>query len=173
MVLGVKRLGLSSHCGLICLYVVSRAWFPGPGPKVSNLARIAVLVAMIIYVMAGRYVWTKRDALDGFLNPFNEDPFTGVMMTTEVTITSQERKLSLPNFTVRETDEGAKDDEYDAYSINIGTQRPRRPSRPAVFRIPSVTRAVALSQENVESFLYARVAFLFFIALLITWYMSR
>ncbi|KAL8820911.1 MAG: hypothetical protein Q9223_000961 [Gallowayella weberi] len=127
--------------------------------------------------MAGRYVWRKRDALDGFLNPFNEDPFTrDVVMTTSVTITSQERKPSLPNYEVREVDKSHVDDTFDAYSVNIEIgqapkrpERPRRPSRPAVFRIPTVTRAAALSEENVDAFLYARVAFLFFIALLITW----
>ena len=127
---------------------------------------------MVIYIMAGRHVWKKRDALDGFLNPFNEQPFTSVIMTTEVTITSEERKPSLPTFEVREVDQGHPNDNYDAYTVNIEIgrpQRPRRPSRPAILRIPSVTRAVALSQENAEAFLYARVAFLFFIALLITW----
>ncbi|KAL8776317.1 MAG: hypothetical protein Q9213_008318 [Squamulea squamosa] len=136
---------------------------------------IAVLIAIVIYIMAGRYVWRKRDALDGFLNPFNEDPFAkNVVMTTSVTITSQERKPSLPSYEVREIDQCHADHTYDAYSVNVelGQQRPEmpsRPSRPAVFHIPSVTRAVALSEENVDSFLYARVAFLFFVALLITW----
>lgn len=124
--------------------------------------------------MAGRYVWRKRDALDGFLNPFNEDPFASVTMTTEVTITSQERP-PVPHFEAREIENSHVDGTYDAYSVNIEigqpqpAEQPGRPSRPTIFRIPSVTRAVALSQDNVESFLYARVAFLFFIALIITW----
>ncbi|KAL8678366.1 MAG: hypothetical protein Q9186_005260 [Xanthomendoza sp. 1 TL-2023] len=138
---------------------------------------VAVLIAIVIYIMAGRYVWRKRDALDGFLNPFNEDPFTrDVVMTTSVTITSQQRKPSLSNLEVREIDQSHVDGTYDAYSVNIELgqppQRPQRPrgqSRPAVFRLPTVTRAAALSEENVDAFLYARVAFLFFIALLITW----
>ena len=130
---------------------------------------------MVIYIMAGRQMWKQRDALDGFLNPFNEDPFKSVIMTTEVTITSQERKPSLHDYEAREIDRSHVDPDYDAYSINIGIgqskrpERPRRPSRPAVFRIPSATRALALSQENADAFLYARVAFLFFLALLITW----
>ncbi|KAI4200171.1 MAG: hypothetical protein LQ350_004132 [Teloschistes chrysophthalmus] len=129
--------------------------------------------------MAGRYVWKKRDALEGFLNPFNEDPFNReVFVTTEVTTSSQERKHSQPNLEVREVDKSHVDGNYDAYSVNIEIgqlqrperpQRPARPARPALFNIPSFTRAVALSEENVDAFLYARVAFLFFIALLITW----
>lgn len=125
--------------------------------------------------MAGRHVWRKRDVLEGFLNPFNEDPFTTVMMTTEVTITSEQRKPAVPDLEVRKVDKSHTNDQYDAYSVNIEIgqpqqpEPPRRPSRPAVFRIPTVTRAVALSEENVDAFLYARVAFLFFIALLITW----
>ncbi|KAI4226765.1 MAG: hypothetical protein LQ349_006830 [Xanthoria aureola] len=136
---------------------------------------VAVLIAIVIYIMAGRDVWRKRDALKGFLNPFNEDPFAkNVIMTTSVTVTSESRKPSLSNFEVREVDESHFDGNYNAYSVNIeiGQQRPeqpRRPSRPAVFRIPAVTRAAALSEENADAFLYARVAFLFFIALLITW----
>ncbi|KAL8989607.1 MAG: hypothetical protein Q9169_008323 [Polycauliona sp. 2 TL-2023] len=136
---------------------------------------VAVLIAIVIYIMAGRDVWRKRDALKGFLNPFNEDPFaTNVTMTTSVTITSESRKPSLPNLEVREVDESHLDQNYDAYSVNIeiGQQRPelpQRPSRPAVFRIPAITRTAALSEENADAFLYARVAFLFFIALLITW----
>ncbi|KAL8826025.1 MAG: hypothetical protein Q9170_007568 [Blastenia crenularia] len=127
--------------------------------------------------MAGRHVWRKRAALDvpGFLNPFNEDPFTNVTRTTEITITHSERKPSLPNCQVREIEQRHTDDSYDAYSVNIGIGKPQRPqrpralSRPAVFHLPSVTRAVALSEDKADSFLYARVAFLFFIALLITW----
>ncbi|KAL8712695.1 MAG: hypothetical protein Q9220_003227 [cf. Caloplaca sp. 1 TL-2023] len=128
--------------------------------------------------MAGRYVWKKREAIDvpGFLNPFNEDPFTNVIKTTEVTITHTERKPSQPNCEVREIHQSHVDDSYDAYSVNIEIaaqpQRPQRSrtnSRPAVFRLPSFTRAVALSEDKADSFLYARVAFLFFIALLITW----
>lgn len=123
---------------------------------------------MVIYVMAGFHVWKKRDALSGFLNPFNEAPFTSVLTTTEVTVTSASRKPSMPDCHVREVPNGHLDDSYDAYSVNIEIGEPR-PSRPALFRIPTVTRAVALSQENADSFLYARVAFLFFVALLVTW----
>lgn len=138
---------------------------------------VAVLIAIVIYILAGRHVWRKRAAIDvpGFLNPFNEDPFTCVIRTTEVTITHSDRKPSLPNCEVREIAQSHVDDSYDAYSVNIEigkSQRPQRPrtaSRPTVFRLPSVTRAVALSEEKADSFLYARVAFLFFIALLITW----
>ncbi|KAL8831521.1 MAG: hypothetical protein Q9191_000830 [Dirinaria sp. TL-2023a] len=136
---------------------------------------IAVMIAMIIYLRAGRDVWRKRDALDGFLNPFNEAPFTSVIMTTEVTITSEERNPSLSNLEVQEDDKSRLAGTYDAYTVNIELGQPRRPglpsrpSRPAVFRIPSVTRAAALSEANADAFLYARVAFLFFIALLITW----
>lgn len=132
---------------------------------------------MIIYVMAGIRIYKKRAALKGFLNPFNENPFTNVMTTTEVTIVSedrsrsQRRKLSEPE--VQEI--GRQADDFDPYSVNVEIgrvarpQRSRGPSMPAVFRIPTVTRAAALSEENAEAFLYARVAFLFFVALLVTW----
>ena len=118
-------------------------------------------------------MWRKRAALDGFLNPFNEEPFQNVTMTTEVTITSETRtearKPSLSGVAVREIADGHPDNHYDAYTVNVELGQPRRPSRPAAWNIPSVTRAAALSEENADAFLYARVAFLFFIALLITW----
>ncbi|KAL8639589.1 MAG: hypothetical protein Q9226_008856 [Calogaya cf. arnoldii] len=136
--------------------------------QTAHSARIAVLIAIVIYILAGRDVWRKREALKGFLNPFNEDPFaTNVTMTTSVTVTSESRKPSVSNLEVRVIDESHLDRNYESYSVNIeiGQQRPertRRPSRPAVFHLPTVTRAAALSQENA-------VAFLFFIALLVTW----
>ncbi|KAL8676515.1 MAG: hypothetical protein Q9224_007280 [Gallowayella concinna] len=174
--------GLSLIPAIIYLFIETKDRGRIYGGAVQNHqseppTRVAVLIAIVIYIMAGRYVWRKRDALDGFLNPFNEDPFTrDVVMTTSVTITSQQRKPSLSNLEVREIDQSHVDNTYDAYSVNIELgqppQRPQRPrgqSRPAVFRLPTVTRAAALSEENVDAFLYARVAFLFFIALLITW----
>lgn len=173
VVLGVDRVEFPSHCSPLCFHVVSIIILHRR--QVSNLPRVAVLIAIVIYIMAGRDVWKKRDALDGFLNPFNEDPFTSVIMTTEVTITTEDRRPSIPNFKERDIGEAHAENGYDAYSVNIELGQPKapelspRPSRPAIFNLPSVTRAVALSQENVESFLYARVAFLFFIALLVTW----
>ena len=167
MVLDITGMGFPSHRGPIRLYVV-RANSNHLLLNIINQARIAVLVAVVIYMMAGHHVWKKREALSGFLNPFNEDPFTSVLTTTEVTIISASREPSLPNIEVREVPNSHIDDSYDAYSVNIEIGQ-RKPSRPAMFRIPTATRAVALSQENVESFLYARVAFLFFVALLITW----
>ena len=134
------------------------------------------MIAAVIYIMAGIQVWKKRAALDGFFNPWNENPFTHVLTTTEVSITSENREIlerrkdSEPHTEVRMI--GHHEDGYDPYSVNIEIgrpQRPRRPSRPTVFRIPAVTREVALSEDNAEAFLYARVAFLFFVALLITW----
>ena len=129
--------------------------------------------------MAGVRIYKKRGALEGFLNPFNESPFTHVTTTTEVTVTSENRNQSRPRKysepKVREIEKSHQDEDYDPYSVNIEIGRPQRPQRsrgpsiPVVFRLPTVTRAAALSEDNAESFLYARVAFLFFVALLITW----
>ncbi|KAL8953346.1 MAG: hypothetical protein Q9222_000808 [Ikaeria aurantiellina] len=177
VVLDRDTLGLPPHCGSVLLYVVSMTPISSSFFR-PHAFRVAVLIAIGIYLMAGRHVWKKRDAIDvpGFLNPFNEDPFTNVIKTTEVTITHTERKASQPNCEVREIAQSHVDGTYDAYSVNIEIaqqpqrpQRPRAASRPAVFRLPSVTRAVALSEDKADSFLYARVAFLFFITLLITW----
>ena len=182
LVLDIWTMGISSHRRPLWFHVVCR---PENKPWKIFLhtyifSRIAVIIAIIIYIMAGIQVYKKREALSGFLNPFNESPFTAVMTTTEVTVTSedieqhrQQRNKSESELQVQEVGRGQEG--YDPYSVNIEigrpepAQRPRRPSRPAVFRLPAMTRRIALSEDNAEAFLYARVAFLFFVALLITW----
>lgn len=131
-----------------------------------------MLFALGVYVTAGRVIWNNRRHLDGFLNPLNEYPFTNTI-TTDIEITYEER------FVVKDT--GSKpdvcdmNDDTDPYCVSIQAGRsgpqnhtPTRPL-PAALRIRSLTRAAAESKPNTEAWLYARVAVLFFIALLITW----
>ncbi len=128
-----------------------------------NNYRIAIIFAAVIYAKAARVIWHKRKLLDGFLNPLNESPFTNDV-TTEIEITHETRPI---------VDDAGKVDgtEPDPYSVRIETKPVDKPQRPlpAAFRMRSISRDVAINEVNAEAWLYARVAFLFFLALIITW----
>ena len=70
---------------------------------------------------------------------------------------------------------GGKDplkNNFDPYSVNVevGEQERRPSTRPEPFNVVRTwTRNAALQETNPEAWLYARVAFLFFCALLISW----
>ena len=128
---------------------------------------LAVIVAFIVYAMAAQVIWTKRAHLDGFLNPLNENPFTNTV-TTEIEITHEARPI------VKEDDHPGFGSEQsvdvDPYSVHVRVNPPAsaRPL-PAALRMRTLTRDAAERETNAEAWLYARVAFLFFVALLITW----
>jgi hypothetical protein len=133
---------------------------------------VAVVLAVIIYSMAAKAIWDKREHLDGFLNPLNENPFVNTI-TTQIEITTEERPMvnGKEDATVgirgveRSTDRGVG----NPYSVDIQVDERAQAARPAALRMRSLTRQVAKNEANAEAWLYARVAFLFFIALLITW----
>ena len=63
---------------------------------------------------------------------------------------------------------------FDPYTVNIqvGPQDEEsacRSSRPEKLRLGNLTRNAALKETNADAWLYARVAFLFFCALLVSW----
>lgn len=133
--------------------------------------------------MAFRKVWKNRHQLQGLFNPFNENPFEGTV-TTEVDVTTYARQPpatspppkndaaepAIPGIAPPTAD---KPNDFDPYTVNVevGPDGPQtQPSAaPDLFRVRTLTRAVALSETNPEAWLYARVAFLFFLALLISW----
>ena len=125
-------------------------------------------MALVIYLMAAKVIWKKREMLEGFLNPMNEHPFN---KTTEIRITSEERRSSSPVGVkldaMGKPDHGGNYNPYEAH-VEVG-MLVRQTSRPAITRLGSITRMAAEQEQNSESFLYARVAFLFFLALLIVW----
>jgi hypothetical protein len=134
---------------------------------------VAVILAIIIYSMAAKAIWDKRELLDGFLNPLNEHPFVNTI-TTQIEITTEERPMvGKEDATVgiqgveQSTDRGVG----NQYSVDIHVDERTQAARhvPAALRMRSLTREVAKNKANAEAWLYARVAFLFFIALLITW----
>jgi len=129
---------------------------------------IDILIAFVVYGMAAKVIWQKRRHLDGFLNPLNENPFTN-LVTTEIEITTDERPIAKEGATQGMADSPTDID--DSYSVHIHADPPTRENRPlpASLRIRTITRDAAESATNAEAWLYARVAILFFIALLITW----
>lgn len=147
--------------------------------KKTNHIRVAVILAVIIYGMAAKTIWDKREHLDGFLNPLNENPFVNTI-TTEIEITTEERSI-VNNGKEDETNVGVRGVERSTdrgvgnqYSVDIHVDERAQAARPmpAALRMRSLTREVAKNETNAEAWLYARVAFLFFIALLITWVSS-
>ncbi|KAF4637704.1 hypothetical protein G7Y89_g385 [Cudoniella acicularis] len=131
-----------------------------------SVAWVAIIIASVVYIMAGRVIWSKRKYLDGFLNPLNENPFTSIV-TTEIEITHEDRSI------LKDTESHGMSDlpsNIDPYSVTVRVETPcREPTLPPALRIRSLTRNAAKSEPNAEAWLYARVAVLFFIALLITW----
>jgi hypothetical protein len=115
--------------------------------------------------MAAKVIWDKRAHLDGFLNPLNENPFTNTV-TTEIEITHEERPIVKEDLHTNFSDNSADIDPYSVQvQVNPGAARPM----PAALRMRTLTRDAATRETNAEAWLYARVAFLFFVALLITW----
>jgi hypothetical protein len=128
-----------------------------------------MLFAFVVYGMAGKVIWSKRRHLDGFLNPLNENPFIN-MVTTEIEITHEERFI-VKDGSGQEMADMAN--ECDPYSVAVRVDSKSHPSSsrplPAALRMRTLTRDAAEAETNAEAWLYARVAFLFFFALIITW----
>lgn len=132
--------------------------------------------------MAFRKVWKNRRQLQGLFNPLNEDPFHGTI-TVQVDVTTYARiESSLQNTSNSKNNdvemeisraEPPKTGGFDPYTVNVEVGRDQqqqgKPSAPDLFKVRTLTRNAALSETNPEAWLYARVAFLFFCALLISW----
>lgn len=121
--------------------------------------------------MAGKVIYSKRRHLDGFLNPLNENPFTNTV-TTEIEITHEERFIMKDGNSQNTADMSTVAEGFDPYSVNVRVEPPSRQANrtiPAALRMRTLTRDAAEAETNADAWLYARVAFLFFIALLITW----
>ena len=118
----------------------------------------------VIYVMAGRVIYKKRNHLDGFLNPLKENPFN--MITTKVEITRETRSME-------ETNKGnlVPGSDFQEYSVDVNAHNPRRYEQPltAILQIRSLSKKVAENEANAEAWLYARSAFLYYIACFVIW----
>ncbi len=137
--------------------------------------RIAMVFAMVVYVMAGKVIYDRRKHLDGYLNPLNDYPFANtVTRTQEIHVTHEDRpeyrRDSSEPITAADRSDSRAADEIDAYTFQVEAPQLANNQRlPAALRLRSLTRDAAQEAPNVEAWLYARVAFLFFAALLITW----
>lgn len=122
--------------------------------------------------MAARVIYKKRDQLEGFLNPWNESPFTNII-TTEIRITTEDNAV-LTRAGPRDEGQPAgfeleNEPSATGYAANVEVgHKPSQGIVPAALNIRNVTRDIASNEANAESWLYARVAFLFFFALAIT-----
>lgn len=117
--------------------------------------------------MAGKVIWSKREHLDGFLNPLNENPFASTV-TTEIEITYEERSI-VKDASIQGISESNPGAPSDQYAVDIHALPHRDTNSYPMRRMISLTREVAQSETNPEAWLYARVAILFFIAMVITW----
>lgn len=115
--------------------------------------------------MTAKVIWDKREHLDGYLNPLNESPF--VSATTEVKITHEERPI-VEDAGPHGISDPSTDPEIYAVQVEAHPQK-LQSHMPDALRVRSITRHAAEQAQNQEAWLYARVAFLFFLVLMITW----
>ncbi|PQE24398.1 G- coupled receptor protein [Rutstroemia sp. NJR-2017a BVV2] len=135
--------------------------------------RISILFASVVYFMAGRVIWSKREHLNGFLNPLNESPFANTVIT-EIEITYESR-TNLQSNTIPPSSPSlshpSNSNPTNPYTIAIHASPPpaasQLPAHP--LRIRSLSRSLAAAEPNAEAWLYARVAILFFFAMILTW----
>ncbi|KAL9598176.1 MAG: hypothetical protein Q9219_004673 [cf. Caloplaca sp. 3 TL-2023] len=144
---------------------------------------VAIVFAFIIYVKAFRVIYSRRDQLRGFLNPLNEHPFMTGTITTSIDIrvdrvtspsdTSNannnnnifDKDFDSSQRTAGKNNENHQElDEFHPYVVNVEAPE-RMPSG-----VREVTREVARKETtNPGAWLYARVAFLFFLSMVIIW----
>ena len=180
LVLDHWRMGLSPYRDSVWHCLVRLNHSNTSSIPLTLVKRVALISATVIYCMAGAKVWRNRHALREWFNPFNENPFEGTV-TTEIDVTTEARRAESPSSMSRTFDDeipipgvepqGGAGAGFDPYTVNIevGPQNKRKPSAPELFRVRSMTRNAALNEANADAWLYARVAFLFFCALLISW----
>ena len=133
---------------------------------------VALVGALIIYCIALAKAWRHRRALVGLLNPLNENPFAGTVTTDiEVEFSEGGRGGQYQNpFGSQYEGLGMQEEgRKNPYTVVVqGTPYDSR-SRPELLRLPTLTRNAALAEENAEAWLYARIAFLYFLAMIICW----
>ncbi|KAL8886236.1 MAG: hypothetical protein Q9215_006034 [Flavoplaca cf. flavocitrina] len=149
---------------------------------------IAIIFAFAIYIRAGRVIYKRRDKLKGFLNPLNENPFTTGVVTTEINVTIGPADQHSPSADAKTNgcnpfdktfngipgmEEGNNNNSLKPYTVDVGVgpnTRDRKPSKAEILQMRSITREEAMKENpNPGAWLYARVAFLFFLSMLIIW----
>lgn len=175
--------------------MVSNAFQAAPEDHATKQRlRIAIIFAFAIYIKAGLVIYRRRDQLKGFLNPLNEHPFTGIITTSiDITVEHIASPSSDPHYSTTATKTSPPhtnyfDQEFDRYTglhpstnegpapisspyaVTIAGPSAMPPARPEFLRMRSLTREEALRESpNPGAWLYARVAFLFFLGMLVIW----
>jgi len=161
----------------------------GISDSITDGLRVAILLTFGIYFRAGKQIYKKRKQLMSFSNqqistpmvPF-EDPFKSTK-TTEVHVTSEaimdtEQPIDLSRLGHRQTAS-----EQPLYSVKISShqvggeltpvssQSPERKSKPNLPQSEHVqlSRPYVAMEANNAAWSYAKVALLFFTAMLVTW----
>ncbi|KAL8895692.1 MAG: hypothetical protein Q9207_008060 [Kuettlingeria erythrocarpa] len=142
----------------------------------------AIIFATYIYIRAGMVIYRRRDQLKGFLNPLNEHPFMTGTVTTSIDIVVEQLPCSYSspssssptqqtvNYFDKDFDDSntAELGEHNPYTVTVTAPPP--PSHKATPDLRQITREEALlASSNPGAWLYARVAFLFFVSMLVIW----
>lgn len=139
---------------------------------------LALFGALGIYCIALAKAWRHRRSLVGLLNPLNENPFAGTITTDiEIVFSNDESggheeqnpfgsRFDRLGSQERGQEEGKT---KNPYTVVVQGTRYDSGSRPELLRLPTLTRNAAQAEENVEAWLYARIAFLYFLSMIICW----
>ncbi|KAH0544605.1 hypothetical protein FGG08_001254 [Glutinoglossum americanum] len=133
------------------------------------LHRVVVMFTVFIYVLAGVEIYQKRRQLRKFQHPgpleIVENPFVSTK-TTKIEVTSEPAgSRNQSEASLKQAHEGIRvlpSRAYMEYSITIesGANAPKS---------PRIERPRTALDANTAAWGYTRIAFLFFLALLITW----
>ena len=143
------------NLGPLCLYL--------------TLDRVVVMFTIFIYILAGIEIYQKRRQLRQFSHPgpleVVDNPFISTK-TTKIEVTSEpaeSRNQSEPSLKTENEGIGVLPSrQYMEYSITIE-------SGANAMKSPRIERPRTALEANTAAWGYTRIAFLFFIALLITW----
>ncbi|KAH0548675.1 hypothetical protein GP486_007781, partial [Trichoglossum hirsutum] len=131
---------------------------------------VVVMFTVFIYILAGREIYQKRRQLRKFSHPgpleIVDNPFVSTK-TTKIEVTSEPAESRNPSITsLKPPNQDAirvlPSRAYMEYSITIesGANAPKS---------PRIERPRTALDANTAAWGYTRIAFLFFLALLITW----
>ncbi|KAL8917206.1 MAG: hypothetical protein Q9208_008108 [Pyrenodesmia sp. 3 TL-2023] len=141
---------------------------------------VAIVFATYVYICAGIVIYRRRDQLKGFLNPLNEHPFMTGRVTTSIDIVIEQLPPPSPSsssptqptnyfdkdFDRSDDGNAAEFGEHKPYSVTITAPPTHKPTTD----LRQLTRQEALlASSNPGAWLYARVAFLFFVSMVIIW----
>ncbi|KAI9803706.1 MAG: hypothetical protein M1833_000618 [Piccolia ochrophora] len=143
---------------------------------------VVMIITMTIYIFAGREIFTKRCQLRQFrfshahAPAIIENPYPN-SKTTEICITSEQMNSTEPSASENSfadekggaescVDEVSSVTGYEKYSVTIESGLG---GSLAAHGVPRVQRSTTAMEANRAAWTYARVAFLFFIAMLVTW----